>query len=107
MNELQGWLLDVYADEQEGAVFWLAGEDGGRYRLTKSFPVTFYVGGPFERLRHLWRYLQKQTIPVGLERVQRRDLFSGPIDVLAVTASGPVQQDRLFWAVRGRFPDLD
>ena len=26
--ELTGWLLSIYADESDGAVIWLLGEDG-------------------------------------------------------------------------------
>ena len=107
MIELRGWLLDVYEDKNEGVILWLAGEDGRRHRFCHSFPVTFYAGGPFPRLRELWRYLLSQPIPAVLSRTQRRDLFAGLIDVLAVQVPDPVSQKRLFWAMRGRFPDLD
>jgi len=107
MVELRGWLLDVYGDEDQGAVLWLASEDGQRYRLFQPFPVTFYAGGPFPRLRELWRFLQQQSTPVHPNRVKRRDLFAGLVDVLAIQAPGPIQGGRLFWTVRSRFPDLD
>jgi len=107
MIELRGWLLDVYEDEDQGVILWLAGEDGRRHRFSHTFPVTFYAGGPFPRLRELWHYLLSEPVPAVLSRVQRRDLFAGPVDVLAVQVPDPVSQNRLFWAVRGRFPDLD
>jgi len=107
MIKLRGWLLDVYDDEKEGVVLWLAGKDGRRHRFYQAFPATFYVGGPFPRLRELWRYLLSEPIPAVLSRTQRRDLFTGLVDVLAVQAPDPVSQNRLFWTVRGRFPDLD
>jgi len=107
MIELRGWLLDVYEDENEGVILWLAGEDGRRHRFSHAFPVTFYAGGPFPRLRELWRYLLSEPVPAVLSRVRRRDLFAGQVDVLAVQVPDPVSQNRLFWAVRGRFPDLD
>ena len=107
MIERRGWLLDVYEDENEGVILWLAGEDGRRHRFSHAFPVTFYVGGPFPRLRELWRFLLEEPIPAVLNRVQRRDLFAGLSDVLAVQVPDPVSQNRLFWEMRGRFPDLD
>ena len=45
MAEHFGWLLDVYADPQEGLVLWLLEEDGARRRLHQPFPVTFYAAG--------------------------------------------------------------
>ena len=54
MAELVGWLLDVYADTQQGLVLWLADDVGSRHRLTYPFSITFYAGGPFPRLRP-WR----------------------------------------------------
>ena len=107
MDERQGWLLDLYAGEKDGLVLWLLDEDGQRRRLTQSFPITFYVAGPFSRLRELWRYLQANELPLRLERVNRQDLFSGPVDVLAVQVANPAQQPRLFGQVIGRFPELD
>ena len=66
MNELTGWLLDLYTDAQGGIVIWLLGEDGERHRLRQHFPVTFYAAGPVRRLRDLWRHLARQPIPVTL-----------------------------------------
>lgn len=106
MNELHGWLLDLYADETDGLVFWLLAEDGRRLRLTQQFPITFYAHGPFPRLRALWRFLQQQPIPVGLSRTVREDLFTGPLDVLAVEVANPALQARLFRHVARCFPDL-
>ena len=106
MNDLRGWLLDLYADETDGLVFWLLAEDGRRLRLTQLFPTTFYAHGPFPRLRTLWRFLQQQPISVKLSRTVREDLFAGPLDVLAVTVPNPALQPGLFRQVERRFPDL-
>ncbi|MCB8975819.1 MAG: hypothetical protein H6657_00120 [Ardenticatenaceae bacterium] len=106
MNEHRGWLLDLYADEADGLVFWLLAEDGRRLRLTQPFPITFYAHGPFPRLRALWRFLQQQPVPVQLARTVRADLFAGPLDLLAVEAANPALQPRLFHQVVRRFPDL-
>jgi len=107
MDERQGWLLDLYAGEEDGLVLWLLDEDGQRRRLTQPFPITFYASGPFPRLRELWRYLQINDLPLRLERQRKEDLFSGPLDVLAVQVANPAQQARLFQQVSRRFPDLD
>jgi DNA polymerase-2 len=107
MNEITGWLLDVYEDTREGAVLWLLGEDGSRYRLRHSLPVTFYAAGPPARLRQLWCYLQNQAVLVHLERTQREDLFTGMRTVLAVQVLNAAAQAKLFLDVAGRFPDLD
>ena len=112
MNELRGWLLDLYADETDGLVLWLLAADGRRLRLTQPFPITFYAHGPFPRLRTLWRFLQNAPlagIPPGqlhLSRVTRTDLFAGPLDVLAVEVANPAIQLRLFHRVARCFPDL-
>lgn len=106
MNEQHGWLLDLYADEADGLVFWLLSEDGRRLRLTQQFPIIFYAHGPFPRLRTLWRFLQQQPIPVQLTRTVREDLFAGPLDVLAVEMANTALQPCLFRQVANRFPDL-
>ncbi len=104
MTDLSGWLLDVYADAQGGVVLWLLGDDGERHRLRQPFAVTFYAAGPSPRLRDLWRFLQGER--VHLERAERRDLFQGPIPVLAARLELPAEQPRLFRRAAQAFPDL-
>jgi DNA polymerase-2 len=106
MTQIIGWLLDVYEHHEEGVVVWLLGEDGNRYRLRQGFAVTFYASGPFPRLRKLWRYLDNGDFPVVLERTQRRDLFSGMLDVLAITVPNPSKVQDLFYKTRNLFPEL-
>ncbi|MCA9941957.1 MAG: hypothetical protein H6656_01020 [Ardenticatenaceae bacterium] len=114
MNELRGWVLDLYADEADGLVLWLLADDGRRLRLTQQFPITFYAHGPFPRLRALWRFLQQHpaalaSVPpsqLHLSRITRQDLFAGPLDVLAVEVANPALQPRLFRQVARWFPDL-
>ncbi len=107
MNEIVGWLLDVYADSKDGVVLWLLGEDGKRYRLRHWLPITFYAAGPATRLRQLWCYLQSQPVAVNLERTQREDLFTGMRTVLAVQVPNAAAQERLFQEAARFFPDLD
>ena len=107
MNELQGWLLDVYADEKHGLVLWIIDQDGARRQLQQTFPVTFYAAGPFARLREVWQFIKDHPIVAITECEQRRDLFSGQRDVLTIEVANAVQQPQLFHDVIRRFPDLD
>ncbi|MGZ9222869.1 MAG: DNA polymerase domain-containing protein [Anaerolineales bacterium] len=103
MKEYTGWLFDLYAARQ-GIVLWLAGEDKKPHSFTQSFQITFYVGGPFHRLRQLWKFLKDK--PVSLSRTQRQDLHEGIKDVLQVNVIHPVLFDELFKEVNQSFPDL-
>ena len=71
------------------------------------FAITFYAAGPADWLRELWRYLRGQTLSLALGRTRRQDLFSGPLDVLAIKVANPALQPRLFSRLLRRFPDLD
>ncbi|MGB3716096.1 MAG: DNA polymerase domain-containing protein [Candidatus Promineifilaceae bacterium] len=107
MNEYRGWLLDLYADKEDGVVFWLIDEDGHRRRLHQDFPVTFYAAGPERRLDELQRFLSGNAIHTATDRDERRDLFSGMLDLLSIQTANPVPQSELFRQLRDHFPDLD
>lgn len=101
MDEVSGWLFDLYTHPERGIVLWVIANSGKRLRLRMDFDVTFYAAGNVAQLREVWRYL---TGKAQLTRTQRRDLFTGMRDVLSATvdaASG------IFPEVRSRFPDLD
>jgi hypothetical protein len=102
-KEYSGWLFDLY-EQNDGVVLWLVGEDRKPHSFTQSFPITFYVGGPFHRLRQLWKFLREK--PVRLSRTQRQDLHEGIKDVLEVDVLHPALFDELFKEVNQRFPDL-
>jgi DNA polymerase II len=103
----RGWLLDVYPQAEDLAV-WVLGEDGARQQLTTAFPVSFYVAGPDEALRQLWRFLRQQPDRPRLERAERRELFQdAPVTTLAVEATGPAAAERLFRAALEAFPRLE
>jgi DNA polymerase-2 len=106
MIDLTGWLLDLYAAKQ-GVTVWLLGRDGRRHCLTQSFPVVFYASGPNSRLHLLWKWLSSRSEPLRLSRTIRRDLFAGPIPVLAVEVLAPVFQPGLFHSASLAFPDLN
>src|SRR6185503_18749120 len=104
MKEYTGWLFDLYAHPKQGIVLWLVGEEGKPHSFTQTFEVTGYVGGPFHRLRQLWKFLREK--PVMLSRTQREDLHEGMKDVLEVKITNPFSFDELFKEVNQRFPDL-
>lgn len=106
LRELSGWLLAVYADEQAGAVVWLLGEDGGRYRLRREFGVTFYIGGEAERLARVRMYLRGLKEAPRVENTTRRDLYKGELRVLAVRTGDPVSQRRLLADLERQFKGL-
>lgn len=107
LREQEGWLLDIYADQQDGVVVWILADNGARLRLHQSFPVTFYVAGAASRLRSLWRYLKNHPVDAGRAREARRDLFIGePIPVLAIQVPQAAAQPDLFSDVSQRFPEL-
>ena len=104
MNEYTGWLLDLYAHPSEGVVLWLLGQDGKRTSFHQDFPITFYAGGPFPRLRELWRFLASK--PAELSRTRREDLYAGPQEVMEIRVASPGLYPDLFREVSKRFPDL-
>jgi DNA polymerase-2 len=101
--ELDGWLLSVYADETDGAVVWLLGEAGERYRLTQPFETTFYVSGEEERLRDIRAELQKRGSPPKMTFQTRQDLYKGMLPVLAIQVENPVAQQKLFQRMKNTF----
>jgi len=103
MREYVGWLFDLYA-KKDGILFWLVGEDQKPRSFTQPFQIRFYVGGPFHRLRALWKSLREK--PVLLSRTQREDLHEGMKDVLQVNVLNPSYFDDLFREVNQHFPDL-
>ncbi len=107
MNELTGWLLDVYPGRKAGVKIWLLGDDERRYCLHQDFPAVFYIAGPASRLRTAAGFLQRHKLAPRLARTQRRELFSKqPVPVLAVELDQCDDLARLFRQVEKAFPDL-
>ena len=104
----EGWLLDLFADLQDGTVLWLLEQESQvRLRLCQDFPVCFYAAGPDPALRELWRWLERQPIRTGLAAVERRDLFlKSAVRLLAVEVRNPLDQERLFAQAAQAFPNL-
>ncbi|MEX1247578.1 MAG: DNA polymerase domain-containing protein [Anaerolineales bacterium] len=105
LTEHAGWLLDVYADRGKGVVLWLVGQDGRRYRFTQNQAATFYVGGEQADLSTLCAYLKKRA--VHFRATQRRHLFHGAIEVIAVHVARGATQRSLFRKLHDLFPQLD
>lgn len=107
-NEINGWLLDIYPDPDQGLIIWMLDEDGTRrHRLHQPFPTSFYVHGRSADLRKLWRHLDSLDLPLQLSRVDRQDLFVDQLlPVLEVTTQTPTAQEGLFRDLKKRFPDL-
>ena len=107
MNDLHGWLLDLYASEEHGLVLWILSKQGDRRRLFHNFPITFYVAGPTDRMQEAWQFLESHPVAKTLAWTERLDLFSGPLKVLAIRVTNPAQQPRCFHDLWRRFPTLD
>ena len=99
-DRLCGWILDIYADESDGAVVWLLGEDGQRYRLTDPFKTTFYISGQKRHLTAIREQLSQKKDAPRTAFVQRRELFRGIIEVLAIQTENPIEQEKLFFRMQ-------
>src|SRR5512137_1313806 len=100
---LTGWLFDLYPNETNLTV-WLIGEDGRRQCFFQEFAAVLYAAGPSVRLRQLWKWLIRQSIPVNLSRQERRDVFHGMIPVLSIEVLQPGKLDQLFRSMVSDFP---
>ena len=105
MNEITGWLIDIYASPEGRIKLWVIGDNGARLCLYQDFPVTFYASGDFSILRRAWVFLKDKN--VGLERTRRKDLFTGECDVLAITVQNSSELPKIFRELSGEFPMLD
>lgn len=107
MDEITGWLLDLYEDGKRGLALWIITDEDQRVCLRQPFPVRFYASGPPPRLRELWRWLQARPDPPALAREERRDLFlPDPIPVLSIEVRNPAAAPPLFMEIEPSFPDL-
>jgi len=104
MKEYTGWLFDLYSNPRHSITVWLLSEDGISHSFEQEFNITFYMGGPFHRLRQLWKHLQEKQVI--LSRTERDDLYSGKKDVLKVEVPSFSAFEELFKEMQPRFPDL-
>ena len=108
MREFTGWLLDLFEDPREGLVLYFIEEQGGRQRLTRPFPVTFYALGKDAQLRALWQHLSDRPGEITLRRARRMDVFKrGRVTALAVTIHNPYEARKTFYRIANQFPSLE
>lgn len=105
-HDLTGWVLSVEADEEDGVVVWLIGEDGGRYRLVQPFKTVFYIEAETERLEDARKYISEQLPRCPMGYTVRQELYRGPLQVLRVEAPNPIAQQRLFNRLKEQFNRL-
>lgn len=105
LSAKSGWLLDLYPGGEKGLKVWMLTDDDERLCLEMAFPVTIYAVGDFAWLRQAWVYLKERDVV--LARQRRRDLFSGDMDVLAITVPRPDRVRPLYYDLAERFPMLD
>lgn len=101
MDEITGWLFDLYPHPERGIVLWVIADSGERLRLRMDFTITFFAAGDFSRLRTAWIFLKGKA---KLARQQHKDLFLGERDVLSVTVDA---SSNIFHELLPKFPELD
>ena len=107
MKEIDGWILDLYADPQGGVCIWCIQQDGARCRLQQDFPVTFYTAGKPQQLQTLRQYLQNKYPALNTSFTQRRDVFQpAPVPVLAIQVPQPNRVRPLFFEIEKKYPSL-
>ncbi len=111
MNEIEGWLFDLYANRDGTLTVWVLEQEGqGKIScraLKQIFPLVSYIGGEAKRLRAVWRFIQAQPFQTSLERCERRDLFEAQaVSVLRVQVRHAGNHSLLFQRVTEAFPDL-
>ena len=108
LKRFTGWLLDLYLDPQNGLKLWfISAEDDSRVCFTQAFPVSFFASGENQRLRALWKRLDKQEGVIKLVRTQKRDVFLNDfVNVLQVDVESPARQTQIFHALEKDFTDL-
>lgn len=106
-HTIRGWLLDLYEDEIDGVRLWFIRENGDRICLKQSFPVTFYVAGSADRLHQCCLQIRNMPGLIKMSRTEKKDVFKPELQcVLEVRTDNPVRQQRIFRAVKKRYPDL-
>jgi DNA polymerase-2 len=101
VDEVTGWLFDLYEHTERGIVLWVIADSGERLHLRMDFSITAYTAGDFNLLRSAWKHLQGRA---ELARTKRRDLFLGERDVMSVTVDCT---SNLIREMQDQFPSLD
>ena len=107
MPSENGWLLDLYEDNDDGVRLWFIMESGERLGLRQSFPTDFYAYGKPERLHQCCLFLRRRSGVLSLSKETKTDVFKPePLCVLRVGMNGPKSLTECFRAAANEFPDL-
>lgn len=102
-----GWLLDLYEDNDSCVRLWFIMESGERLSLRQHFQTDFYAYGDPARLHQCCLFLRKRPGVLALSKETKTDVFKPePLCVLRVTMSGPKPLTECFRAAADAFPDL-
>ena len=106
MNRINGWIFDVYADEQ-GLAVWVIDTAGVAHQLRDTISPSFFVFGAQPDLHAVCVMLSAAHLPVRLRRAERHDLFlRRDLTVLEVQALLPRLFASIFSRVRTFRPAL-
>ena len=106
--EFEGWILDIFEDPKDGLVLYIAAQNHQRYRLTTSFPITFYALGNNSELRSLWTYLRHYRPDLHLAKATRFDVIAQrQVPALAVTLPNPTEIRAFINHLESRYPSLN
>jgi DNA polymerase-2 len=107
MDEVKGWLLDLYEEPDGGIRLWLLAEDGRRLELRQAFGARFYASGEPARLALLESWLKQHPVRVETSYDKRYDLLAGKyIPALVMTVQQVSEQPKLFRWMTRFFGDL-
>ncbi|MCE9646690.1 MAG: hypothetical protein K8S20_11890 [Chloroflexi bacterium] len=108
MNEVVGWLFDLYEHPEKGLVLWIVGEDGKAYSFYQEFSAAFCAGGAPQQLHDLAKFLRSKysTNLLKFTRHQAEDLFDGTQDVMGMRVSSSALLPQVFQDASREFPDL-
>ncbi len=112
-RSLPAWILDLYP-APEGMVLWLktgdpreAGAGGRALRAVDEMPMSFFIAAEPSVLRAVWKEISGWKKGLRLARERRFEIHRGEeIDLLAVTAPGPLPYRAAVREALARWPDL-
>jgi DNA polymerase-2 len=105
-RSLPAWILDLYP-APEGMVLWLKTEDGRALRAADEMPMSFFIAAEPSILRAAWKEISGWKKGLRLARERRFEIHRGEeIDLLGVTAPGPIPYRAAVREALARWPDL-
>ncbi len=95
INELKGWLFDVYPCP-DGMVVWIITQEGERLKLVDPFHPSFYFDGPPQEFSKVFLLLSREKTHIAVKQVERIEFFSGkPMPVMQVIVQDPTQYQKI------------